>query len=177
MNSRRSKSSSSATCRAAADEHLALHRLDRLDALAEVGIVDGHVAPADQRLPFGGDRLLDDRLDLGARLGVARHEELADGVMAGLGQGEAELGAFLGEEAVRDLGQHAAAVAERRVGAGRAAMVEVDQDLQALLEDGVRACGSSCRRRSRRRRNRARWRGRRDPARAAATGRRPASGT
>ena len=28
--------------------------------------------------PFGGDRLLDDLLDFGARRGVARHEELAD---------------------------------------------------------------------------------------------------
>ena len=98
-----------------------------------------------------------------ARVGVARHEELADGVMARLGQREAELGAFLREEAVRDLRQHAAAVAERRVGAGRAAVVEVDQDLQALFQDRVRLCGCSCRRRSRRRRNRARWRGRRGP--------------
>ena len=58
--------------------------------------------------------------------------------MAGLRQVEAELGAFRGEEAVRDLGQHAAAVAERRVGADRAAMVEIDEDLQALFEDVVR---------------------------------------
>ena len=127
--------------------------------------------------PFRGDRLGDDRLGAGARLGVARHEELADGVMSRLGQGEAELGAFLREEAVGDLGQHAAAVAERRVGADRAAMVEIDQDLQALLENGVRgaalhvgddadAAGIALA-----------ARGRRDPARAAATGRRPASGT
>ena len=123
---------------APADEHLALRRLDRLDALAEVGIVDRDVAPADQVAGFGGDRFGDDRLGALARLGVARHEELADGVVSGRGQGEAELGAFLGEEAVGDLRQHAAAVAERRVGAGRAAMVEIDQDLQALLEDRVR---------------------------------------
>ena len=90
-----------------------------------------------------------------ARLGVARHEELADGVMAGLGQREAELGAFLGEEAVRNLRQHAAAVAERRVRAGRAAMVEIDEDLQTLFQDRVRLCGCAGRRRSRRRRNRA----------------------
>ena len=94
-----------------------MHRLDRLDALAEAGVVDGNVAPADQRLALGGDDLLDDLLDLGARLRVARHEELADRVMAGLGQRHAELGAFGGEEAVRNLRQHAAAVAERRVGA------------------------------------------------------------
>ncbi len=54
------------------------------------------------------------------------------------GQLETELGAFGGEERVRNLGQHAAAVAERGIRADRAAMVEVDQDLQALFEDVVR---------------------------------------
>ena len=39
---------------------------------------------------------------------------------------------------MRDLGQHAATVAERRIRAHRAAVVEVDQDLQTLFEDVVR---------------------------------------
>ena len=69
---------------------------------------------------------------------VARHEELADRVVAGLRQIESELGAFGREEIVRDLGQHAATVAERRVRTDRAAMVEIDQDLQALFENVVR---------------------------------------
>ena len=115
-----------------------MHRLDRLDALAESrncrrerrasrSASDPSAATTPRR-----------SLDLGARRGVARHEELADGVMAGRRAGEAELGAFLGEEAVRNLGQYAAAVAERRVGADGAAMVEVDENLQALFEDRVR---------------------------------------
>ena len=58
--------------------------------------------------------------------------------MALRGQVEAQLGAFGREERVRDLGQHAAAVAERRIRAHRAAVVEVDQNLQALFEDVVR---------------------------------------
>ena len=37
-----------------------------------------------------------------------------------------------------NLGQHAAAVAEHRVGADRAAMIEVDEDLQPLFEDRMR---------------------------------------
>ena len=53
-------------------------------------------------------------------------------------QREAELGAFLGEEAMRDLDQHAAAVAGLRVGAHGAAMIEVVENLQALLDDDVR---------------------------------------
>ena len=124
--------------RTAADEDLPLNRLDRLHPLAQVRIVDGNVAPADEVVPFGGDGFLDDRLDFGARRRVARHEELSDRVMAGLGQVQAELFAFVREEGVRNLRQHAAAVAERRVGADGAAMVEIDEDLQALLQDGVR---------------------------------------
>ena len=47
MNSRRSKSSSLAQSAGAADEDLLHHRLDRLHALAKAGIVDRHVAPAE----------------------------------------------------------------------------------------------------------------------------------
>ena len=63
-----------------------------------------------------------------------------------LGQPDAELGAFGGEERVRDLDEDAAAVAHLGVRAHRAAMVEVVQDRQALLDDGRATCGSSCRR-------------------------------
>ncbi len=57
--------------------------------------------------------------------------------MAGLRQGDAETLGLRREKAVRDLHQDAAAVAHLRVGADRAAMVEVLQDLEALLDDGV----------------------------------------
>ena len=123
---------------AAADENLLHHRLDRLDALAEDRAVDRHVAPAEHGLALAGDREIDGLHNLRPRRRVSRHEELADRVMAGRGQGEAQLLAFRREEIVGDLGQHAAAVAEGRIGADRAAMVEIDQDLKALLEDGVR---------------------------------------
>ena len=62
---------------------------------------------------------------------VARHEQRADGIEAGLRQGEAEARGFLREEAMRDLHQHAAAVASLGIGPDRAAMVEIEQDLQA----------------------------------------------
>ena len=113
-------------------------RLDRLHAFAKAGIVDGHVAPAQHGQAFGRNGLFDDLARLSASRGLARHEELADCVMARPRQVEAELGAFGGEEPVRDLGQDAATVAERGVRPHRAAMVEVDQDLQALFENVVR---------------------------------------
>ncbi len=122
----------------AADEDLLRDRLNRLHAFAESRIVDRHVAPAEHGLAFGGDDLLDDLAHLAARRGVARHEELADRVMAGPRQAESELGAFRREKPVRDLGQNSAAIAERRIGPDGATMVEIDQDLQTLLEDVVR---------------------------------------
>ena len=123
---------------AAADEELALDRLDRLHPLAEARIVDRSIAPAEQDEPFGGDAFLDDRLDFGARRGVARHEELADRVMAGRRQRQAELFAFAGEKGMRNLRQDAAAVAELRVGADGAAVVEIDEDCKPFSQDGVR---------------------------------------
>ena len=43
-------------------------------------------------------------------------------------------------ELVGDLDQDAGAVAHQRIGADRAAVVEVLEDLQALLDDRVRSC-------------------------------------
>ncbi len=69
--------------------------------------------------------------------GVLRHEQHGHGVVAGLGQ-DAGLGPFfLAEEADRDLDEDAGAVAHQRIGADGAPMVEVFQDLQALLDDRV----------------------------------------
>ena len=59
-------------------------------------------------------------------------------VLAGLGQREAELLRLAREELVRDLHQDAGAVAGARIGADRAAMLEIEQDGQRILDDLVR---------------------------------------
>ncbi len=46
--------------------------------------------------------------------------------------------AFLGKESVRDLRQNAGAVAGARIGTDRAAMLEIDQDRQRILDDLMR---------------------------------------
>ena len=56
---------------------------------------------------------------------------------AGRGQGDALLGHLLDEEGVRNLHQHAGAVAHQRVGAHGAAMLEVFEDGEAALDDRV----------------------------------------
>ena len=58
--------------------------------------------------------------------------------MAWLRQIESELGAFRREKTMGDLSENAASVAERGIGPDRAAMVEIDQNLQTLLQDFVR---------------------------------------
>jgi hypothetical protein len=55
--------------------------------------------------------------------------------MAGLGQGDAEGRAGLAQEFMRDLHEDARAVAGERVGSGGAAMGQVFEDLQAVLDD------------------------------------------
>ena len=122
----------------------------------EAGIVGRHVAPAEQLQPFGLDHARDHGFAIDALRVVARHEHVADGVMAGLGQLDPERRANLFQEVMRDLHQDAGAVAGKRVGPGRAAMGEVLQNLQAMLDDLVARPRLSDRRRNRRRKRRAR---------------------
>ena len=62
---------------------------------------------------------------------------MPDAVFAQRRQLDALLAHFLAEEPVRNLDQDAGAVAGQRVGADGAAMGEVLQDQQPLLDDGV----------------------------------------
>ena len=64
-------------------------------------------------------------------------EDHADAVFAGLGQREAQLLAFAREELVRNLDQHAGAVAGFRIAAASAAMRQVEEDLNAFADDVV----------------------------------------
>ncbi|GAA3238302.1 hypothetical protein GCM10020256_58510 [Streptomyces thermocoprophilus] len=93
---------------------------------------DGDVAPAeDGEVLVGGDGF-----DLrGGGVGVFLGEEGdADGVAAGGGQ--VESGHFA-EEGVGDLGEDARTVTGVRLGAGGATVLQVAQDCEGLLDQGV----------------------------------------
>ena len=122
----------------AADEHLHVGGFGRLDGLAERGIVGRHVAPAEQHQAFGLDLVGDDALDDIAPRRLARHEQRADGVVAGLRQLEADLRGLAREEGVRDLHQDAGAVAGARIGADRAAMLEIAENADRVGDDLMR---------------------------------------
>ena len=117
---------------------LLVHRLGRLHRFAERRIVGRHVAPAENRHALlRGDRRVSVHDFLPPCLFV-RQEQRADGVVAGRRQCEAELGRLLGEELVRHLHQDAGAIAGARIGADRAAVLEIEQDRQRILDDLVR---------------------------------------
>ena len=126
------------TPRAAADEHLANDRLDFLDRFAEAGVVARHIAPAEQHLPLVLDRALDLVFAGEARGRLLRQKHHADAVLTGRRQLDALPRHFFAKERVGNLNQDAGTVAGKRVGANRAAVGQVLQDLQALLDDRVR---------------------------------------
>jgi hypothetical protein len=69
---------------------------------------------------------------------VLRHEDMADGIFAGLRQDDALQRHFLAEEAVGNLHENARAIAHQGIGADGAAMRQVFEDEQAVLDDLVR---------------------------------------
>ncbi len=112
------------------------HRLDYRSA--EPGRVDADIAPGNQALALGADELLEMRQRDRARLLVHRQEAHRHGIAARRRQFETALPGPVAQQRVRHLDHHAGAVAHQRVGADRAAMVEVDQDLQPAGDDVVR---------------------------------------
>ena len=116
------------------DEALTVHRLGRQHLLAEAGIVDRHVAPAEEALALLDADALDEVADDAAPFGVLGHEPLPDAITPGLRQVDALLGADRVEEVVRDLDEESRPVADQRIGAGGAAMGEVLEDLQPVLD-------------------------------------------
>ena len=123
--------------RPAADEHLHVARLGLDHRLAEAGIVGRHVAPAEKLQALGLGRALDHGLAVDALRLVPRHEHMADGVVTGLGQGDAQRRGHHFQEFVRHLHEHASAVAGKRVGADGAAMGQIFEDLETVLDDRV----------------------------------------
>ena len=80
-----------------------------------------------------------ERPQLLALAGVARQEDVADAVLAGRRQADAEGVGRLAEEPIGRLDQDAGAVTRVGLAAARAAVLEVDEDLEPALDDGVRA--------------------------------------
>lgn len=121
-----------------ADEDLADHRL----LLAHRGrhghlAVHRHVAPTEQHLAFGLHGPLQLLLAGQARGVLLGQEDHAHAVLARGRQFHALLGHLGAVELVGDLDQDARTVAHQLVGADRATVVEVLEDLETLLHDAM----------------------------------------
>ncbi len=122
--------------RRGSDDQLAHDRGGLAGGHADVLELHRHVAPPDDPLPLTLDRVDEDLLELGRSRGVvARQEEDGDAVGACGRQLRSDHGP---EELVRQLQEHAGAVAGQRVGAGGAAMLEVLERRQGAAERLVR---------------------------------------
>ncbi len=122
----------------AADEHLADGRLGVLGGFAERGMIRRHVAPAEQRLPFLADDLVEHALDDPPLVRVGGQEHAADAVAPGRGERDVEAVALLLEEGVWHLEENARAVAGVLLATARAAVLQVEQNLDGLLDQVVR---------------------------------------
>jgi len=71
---------------------------------------------------------------------VLGHEEMADGVVAGLGQLDVEGGAFLLEELVRDLDEEAGAITGNRIRPHRTTVLEVRIDYASPSLGAISRC-------------------------------------
>ena len=105
---------------------------------AQHAVVDRHVAPAEQRLPFLGDDLLRAApRTSGVRRSVRGRKTVPTPYLALRRQREARFGRLGGEKLVRHLHQNAGAVAGQRIAAAGSAVGQVDQNLQARADDLV----------------------------------------
>ena len=93
---------------------------------------------AEQLLALDPDEPLHVRDRKGPRLLLHRQEAHRHRVAARRRQHQAALLGPVAQQRVRGLHQAAGAVADQRIGADRAAMVEIDQDLQPAADDVVR---------------------------------------
>jgi hypothetical protein len=121
----------------ASDEGHADFRFLGLGGVAEGGVVGGHGAPAEKLLSLGPDHAFETLLDLVTKLGVLREEDHGDAVLPRRREGDVLFLGHGGEEGVRKLEKDAGAVAGVLLEAAGSAVLEVDEDLQALADDFV----------------------------------------
>ena len=99
--------------------------------------LDRHIAPAQEARPLFRNHLLKERLALFARAGILGQEDHPDAIFSGVGKLHTDIGCGALQELVRDLEENPGSITGTGITALRATMVEVLQDLQALLHHAV----------------------------------------
>ena len=121
--------------RIACDEELFEDRLDRHGARSDRAVIGRHGAPSEQALALLGHDPGHELLGGLAIPSVPRQEHQPHAVFAGRRQRRRR---HLAQKGVGDLNQDACAVAGVRLAPARAAVLQVLEDLQRLLQDRVR---------------------------------------
>ena len=110
--------------------------------------VDRHLAPEQQGHALLGASVLEHAARVAVALGVLREEQHGDAVVA-LGRQDVPLALRLpAEQAVRDLEQHAGAVARVLLQPLAAAVLQVHEHRKRIVEHGVRALAAKARQRA-----------------------------
>src|SRR5688572_1956488 len=122
-----------------ADEDVLEARFDGSRGCPYKPIVSRQIAPAEEPLSLFVNDLLDQLFDRGACRRIARKKNCADAVFSFRRKRDPEVFCFLPEEFVRNLNKNPGAVARVDLAAAGAAMEQIDEDLQRLADDGVRA--------------------------------------
>ena len=117
-----------------ADEHLSDVGFGRLGRLAERTVVGRHRAPSQEVLAFGLDNLLERHLQLAALPRISGEVHHAHAVLASRRQGDTHALGFVGQKLVRHLDEDAGSVTRIGLAAAGAAMIQVSQDLEPLLD-------------------------------------------
>ncbi len=117
------------------DDDLADDRGRQPRGLADIAVIDGHVAPPQHLLPLGGDGLLDQLLERPPALGIAR--QVADSYAIAARGRQVDSGHRAAHEGIGDLQQDPGAVARVGISALGAPVLHVLQSLQGLLHHGV----------------------------------------
>ncbi len=115
---------------AAPDDALAHDRHGIDHRLAQPVERGGNIAPAQHALAFLDDEFFQLIDHEGGRLALARQEALRHAVFAGRRQVDAFAFSPVAEQGIGDLQQDARAIAKQRIGANRAAMVEIAENFQ-----------------------------------------------
>ena len=119
---------------AAADENLSDERLARFRCLSKIKVICRYLTPSEKTLPLAGDNLLKHPFTPMALIPIGQKDH-AHPILPRFGQAESQSIAGVLEKGVRDLEQDTGAVAGILLAATCAAVVQILQNRQCLLDD------------------------------------------
>src|SRR2546426_1984231 len=120
---------------ATANENLPDKRLAGLCRLSKINVIRGHLTPSEEPLPLAGDNFFEGLFTPLALISIGRQENHADAILSGFRQTNSQTLTCVLKKSVRDLEQDTSPIARILLAATRAAVIQIFQDGQRLLDD------------------------------------------